>query len=420
LCYWDALRAVRAAITNRPALAEFLAEKLRAAQLRLNARSLSPRTGAPRIEDAYAVAQRAAEEVPPALRLAPGTKTTLRDELGRVFNHYNKVTGGALVYAAADLLGSTSISKAGDGFPAGFYHRRTNPLSRQLATGGICEDAMTAMLAGIAAYGHHTGAGSSYAAFSAPLGHIAARLHAIGNHARISLEGGENRPFFIVCAHAGLKTGEDGPTHADPQALQLLQDNFPPGAMVTLTPWDPQEVWHLVSAALVQRPAVIAPFVTRPPETVADRAALGLAPAVAAAQGVYRLRAGSGRHGTVVLQGTGVANAFVFQTLPKLLAAGLEPNVYVVVSTELFDALPDAERTRIFPEAHQQEAMGITDFTLATMMRWVRSERGRIHTLHPFRRGHFLGSGSGAMVMSEAGLDGGNQSEAVKAYVANL
>ncbi|HEY4640984.1 MAG TPA: hypothetical protein VII75_06540 [Thermoanaerobaculia bacterium] len=27
-----------------------------------------------------------------------------------------------------------------------------------------------------------------------------------------------------------LKTGEDGPTHADPQPLQLLQENFPLGS----------------------------------------------------------------------------------------------------------------------------------------------------------------------------------------------
>ncbi len=35
--------------------------------------------------------------------------------------------------------------------------------------------------------------------------------------------------MILVCAHAGLKTGEDGPTHADPQPLQLLQENFPAG-----------------------------------------------------------------------------------------------------------------------------------------------------------------------------------------------
>ena len=56
-----------------------------------------------------------------------------------------------------------------------------------------------------------------------------------------------------MCAHAGLKTGEDGPTHADPQALQLLQENFPPGVMITLTPWDPQELYPLVLAALQKR-----------------------------------------------------------------------------------------------------------------------------------------------------------------------
>ena len=127
---------------------------------------------------------------------------------------------------------------------------------------------MMAMLSGISAFGGHIGAGSSYGAFSAPLGHISARLHAIGNQARVALEGGGYRPFFLVCAHAGLKTGEDGPTHADPQSLQLLQDNFPLGTMITLTPWDPQEIWFLVSAALAKRPAIIAPFVTRPAELV--------------------------------------------------------------------------------------------------------------------------------------------------------
>jgi len=78
----------------------------------------------------------------------------------------------------------------------------------------------------------------------------------------------------------------------------------------------------------------------------------------------------------------------------------------------------EAERARIFPEKHQQEAMGITDFTLSTMTRWVRSDYGRAHSLHPFRHGHFLGSGSGAMVMKEAGLDGRGQFEAIRTFVS--
>lgn len=277
---------------------------------------------------------------------------------------------------------------------------------------------MTAMLSGISAFGGHVGVGSSYGAFSAPLGHIAARLHAIGNQARVAAEGGFYRPFFLVCAHAGLMTGEDGPTHADPQSLQLLQDNFPAGTMVTLTPWEPQEIWFLVKAALASRPAVIAPFITRPPVAVLDRAALGLAPASAAAQGAYRLRAARGRgQGTVVLQGTGATYAFVTRALPLLEREGLDLNAYVVTSCELFEMLPLLERERVFPEAHQLEAMAITDFTMATMTRWVRSDRGRAHSLHPFRLGHFLGSGAGSVVMAEAGLDGDSQFEAIRAYV---
>jgi transketolase len=102
--------------------------------------------------------------------------------------------------------------------------------------------------------------------------------------------------------HAGLKTGEDGPTHADPQPLQLLQDNFPRGTMITLTPWDPQEIWPLFSAALAKRPAVIAPFVTRPNEQVVDRAQLGLEPVESAVQGMYLLRRPRGQGtGTIVL-----------------------------------------------------------------------------------------------------------------------
>ncbi len=160
----------------------------------------------------------------------------------------------------------------------------------------------------------------------APLGHIAARLHAIGAQARESVTGEPYKPIFLVCAHAGLKTGEDGPTHADPQPLQLLQENFPLGTMISLTPWEPQEIWPLVAAALAKRPALIAPFVTRPNETVLDRAALGLAPAEAAVTGVYVLRRPQDAADvTLVLQESAVTYAFVEEALPLLAEGGHRP-----------------------------------------------------------------------------------------------
>jgi transketolase len=228
-------------------------------------------------------------------------------------------------------------------------------------------------------------------------------------------------PLILVCGHAGLATGEDGPTHADPQALQLLQENFPAGAAVTLTPWDPQEIWPLLTTSLTQRPAFIAPFVTRPEETVLDRGARGLAAPAAATTGVYLLRRprGSGDV-TIVLQESAVTYAFVTDALPMLEKEGIDPRVYYVASAELFDALAPERRHEIFPEAHALEAMGITGFTLATMYRWVRSDAGREATLHPYRRGHYLGSGPGQVVLAEAGLDGVSQYLAVKKYLNDV
>jgi transketolase len=119
-----------------------------------------------------------------------------------------------------------------------------------------------------------------------------------------------------------------------------------------------------------------------------------------------------------VLQESAVAYAFVEETLSLLEREGVDLWVYYVASAELFDLLPPDEQAAIFPEARAQEAMGITGFTLPTMFRWVRSEFGRARTLHPYHKGHFLGSGQGHVVLAEAGLDGKGQYAAIREYVA--
>ena len=422
-CFWAALQIVRAQAHAQPPMAAALAERLAAARDRLDARERAPRPGAPRVDDAYELAAAAAqiapgpEATPAELRLEPGTFTTLRGEFGRALHHLQAASGGAFLVAAADLMGSTSVSTIADGFPGGFWNARTNPEARLLSVGGICEDGIAGVLSGITAYGHDLGVGSSYGAFMAPLSHIAARLHAIGAQARKAVSGEPYRPMFLVCAHAGLKTGEDGPTHADPQPLQLLQEDFPKGTAISLTPWEPQEIWTLTAAALAQRPAVISMFVTRPTEPVLDRPALCLAPAEAAVSGVYALRESATPDVTVVLQESAVAYAFVQGALPLLEKEGIDALVYYVASAELFDLLPEEEQRAILPEARAAEAIGITGFTLPTLYRWVTSEAGRAASLYPFRKGHYLGSGTGEMVLAEAGLDGESQARAITDYV---
>lgn len=417
-CLWEALTSIRTTLKENRNMVDVLAARLLKARDRLNESGRQKRQNAPYMAAIFDKAAGALEETPTELQLDPGKVTTLRGELGRVLQYFNKVSGGAILAASADLIGSTSINIAGQDFPEGYYNSGTNPEARLLSIGGICEDAMAGILSGISTYGHHMGVGSSYGAFIAALGHVAARLHSIGNQARQVIAETPYRTFFLVCAHAGLKTGEDGPTHADPQALQLLMENFPRGTAVTLTPWDPQEIWVLVSAALIKRPAIIAPFVTRPSEKVIDREARGLAPATEAASGLYLLRKAQGKQdGTLVLQGSEVAYAFIDEALPQLEKKGIDIDVYYVASTELFDLLPDAEKERIFPDSQAQTAMGITGFTLPTMYRWIRSDRGRRMTLHPFQKGHYLGSGQAEMVLAEAGLDGESQFRAILRFL---
>jgi transketolase len=418
--FYDTLMTLRETLTKHLGVAFFAAEKISNARARLQAQHREARPAAPQLEKLYHhTGVLDASQPPSKLQLKIGSNVTLRAVLGDALNEINQLTSGAIIGAAADLLGSTSVANLAQGFPNGLYHAAVNPKSRLIAVGGICEDAMGAFMAGLSSFGRHIGVTSSYGAFIGALEHIAARLHGIGQQAKRGADGPYNT-WIMINAHAGVKTGEDGPTHADPQVLQLLQENFPDNVLITLTPWDPQEIWPLLIAGLQARPAVLAPFVTRPPEIVIDRKQFGLPPASAARRGVYAIRLADldarEYHGTLVLQGNGVAYPFVTEVLPKFKEHGLNMNVYYVASAELFNRLTKEEQDHLFPENFMQEAMGITDFTLPTMYRWVRSHEGLRRTLHSFRDRKYLGSGQAHIVLREAGLDANSQLKAILDY----
>ncbi|MBI3535020.1 MAG: hypothetical protein HY072_05995 [Deltaproteobacteria bacterium] len=418
--FYGHLITIRQVLETNKSIVTMLGKNILRSKERLAQKKRTYRKDIPRLSSIFGDSAVLPDKVPSELVLQPGQCIPLRSVLGNIANYLNKITGGAFVGASADLLESTSISLLNRGFPEGFYNAISNSGCRLLSAGGICEDAQGGFLSGISAFGNHIGVGSSYGAFIAALQHISARLHAIGQQTQMYTWGISQTPFIIVCGHAGPKTGEDGPTHADPQALQLFQENFPKGSMITLTPWDHQEIWPLMVAALKAHPAIIAPFVTRPADPVIDREKYKLPPPSAAIKGVYALRKADSskkRSGTIVLQGNGVASVFVTDVLPVIDEKSLNLNVFYIASAELFDLLPYEEQQSIFPESYAQEAMGITEFTLPLMYRWVTSERGRKHTLYPFMKGHFLGSGQGNVVFAEAGLNGKSQLEAVLGYL---
>ncbi len=419
--YYDTLLALRNVAESETEMHGYIARRVAGSKDRLDKLNRKPRPDAPDLSKLYSDSSIDSQKIPESLQLAPGAKSTLRGELGKCLGYLNNHTSGAFIGGAADLLGSTSVNKLNGDYPGGFYNFVNNSKARLIAVGGICEDALGAFMTGVSSFGFNIGVSASYAAFIAALEHIAARVHCISQQARHDFNGEPFKTFIMICGHAGLKTGEDGPTHADPQALQLLQENFPHGKAITLVPWDPQELWPLLVEGLKKQPALLAPYVTRPSEAIIDRAKFYLPPATEAVKGVYQFRKADPNkapyHGTVVLQGSAVTNDFVTYVLPKLDEGGYNMNIYYAASAELFSLLPEDEQEAIFPEARRAEAMGITGFTFPTIYRWVTSDYGRKHSIHSFSKGIYPGSGKADKVMQEVGLDGVAQWAKIQEYI---
>ncbi len=344
--YYDSLLVIRKAFEMNQAKTSRLGGWIAESKQRLESAPRKIRDNAPDINKLYVDGAISPFERPESCTYEVGSSQTLRGTLAHALGHVNQLTNGAILSAAADLYGSTSISNISAGFGSGFWHPTNNPESRLFSSGGIAEDAMGGICSGISTMGYQMGVGSSYGAFIAPLNTICAKTHGIGQQTlRHRVPGEPNKTFIVVCGHAGVKTGEDGPTHAEPQALQVLQENFPGDVMISLTPWDPNELWPLTAEALLQRPAVLAAYVTRPSEVMLDRQALGLAPAEAAVKGVYKLLEANGKpDATLVYQGSEVAYAFATGVLPMLKEKGINLDVYYVASAELFDRLSAEER----------------------------------------------------------------------------
>ena len=419
--YYDSLMVIRKAFESRPALTQQLGDWIAASKQGHQDSPRSLRSNAPDLAKLYQDNAISPMERPESCTYDIGSSQTLRGCLANSLNHVNRLTNGAVLSAAADLYGSTNIASITDGFGKGFWHPTKNPESRLFSAGGIAEDAMGGMCSGISTLGYQIGVGSSYGAFIAPLNTICAKTHGIGQQSlRHRVPGEPNKTFVIVCGHAGVKTGEDGPTHAEPQALQVLQENFPGDVMISLTPWDPNELWPLTAESLIQRPAVMSAYVTRPSEVILDRQALGLAPAEHSIKGVYKLLASNGTpDATIIYQGSEVAYAFATEVLPRLKEKGINLDVYYVSSVELFDRLDEQERNEIFPFSAASSAMMITGFTAATTYRWTMSERGREFTLYPWKKGEFLGSGPGDVCLEQAGMHAEAQWHVIQKFISH-
>ncbi len=414
--FWATLLTVRQALEKEKSTAKFVAKQLTA---RAQALGKAKRTVRKDLGNSKTLYTFKPSQVPAEFKFEVGKSYTTRGILGDVLAYLNQQTKGTVLVGAADLYGSTGAGGIAKPFASGSFNAVTNPQARRVAMGGICEDGMAAVCSGISAFGKHVAVSASYGAFVA-FEHVAARLHAIGVQA--AREAGlDPNTLILFNGHASLPTGEDGPTHADPQSLQLLQDNFPKGACITVTPMEVDEIWPLVTKALSLRPAVFAPFVVRPSSAFLDRKTLGMDSAQNAVKGIYYMHRAKGKaDGTVLVQGAGVGRIVAEKVLPQLAKHKLNLNIIYITSRELFETLNKKEQEKLLPVALRQTAMGITDFTLPTLEAWLLSQAGREHSLYPHKKGAFLGSGKADKVYEEAGLSAADILAALKTYVKNL
>ena len=405
--YYQTLLCFRKAISQNKEIFAPFAKKLQAAKQRLIDKNLPILTKPQEDFDPY--------KVPEVLQYPADKKIALRTAMGQALQYMGEKQKSSFYVSTADLSGSTAAGQIAKPYDKGFYNKQTNPESRLIASGGICEDGLSAVMSGVSAYGLNTGVAASYAAFTSSMMHTAARLHAIGQQSYSEATQKPMNTFVIFSGHAGIPTGEDGPTHADPQALQLVQEDFPKNMAITLTPLDAKDVWPSLTVALAKKPAVLYPFVTRP-EVCQSLRAKG----ADSSKGVYALVKEDNAEGALIIQGSGVGEIFMQQTYPMLKQEGIKLNVYYVCSRELFLMLDEKEQEQILPLSEQKRAMGLTDFTMPTLYSWLKSELGQKCSLYPFKDGKYLSSGKAPKIYEQAHLDAKSQLKAIKDYLQKM
>src|SRR5262245_39753216 len=153
-----------------------------------------------------------------------------------------------------------------------------------------------------------------------------------------------------VAGHSGPETAEDSRTHFGIFAPGVT-DLFPDGHVCNLHPWEYNEVPVMLGTAFGLGFPIVALHVTRPPVSIPDRAALGIAHHFDAAKGAYLIRdydAKRPKGGTVVVQGT-MSTVNLVKALPELDKAKLNVRIVAAVSPQLFAKQSKEYRESVFP-----------------------------------------------------------------------
>jgi len=325
---------------------------------------------------------------PAALYAKPGDKQPNRAALATWAAYVNTLAkkdyGRPLFLAmSADLAESTNLAGFAKDFDGqqgwGWYNRDTNPRGALLPQ-EITEFANSAVTVGIATVNVADDPFQSFNGFWAACSTYGSFSYLKYGPMRLFSQLAQDCDLKVgkvlwVAGHSGPETAEDSRTHFgifEPGVTQL----FPDGHVIDLHPWEHNEVPVVLGEALRQKAPIVALHLTRPPVTIPDRAALGMASHFEAAKGAYVLRdfkPGKPRHGTVIVQGTS-CTANVVQLLPKLDEAGLNVKIVAAISPQLFALQSAGYRESVLALADRWDAMCVTSRGLRLMWDWIENQ----------------------------------------------
>lgn len=248
---------------------------------------------------------------------------------------------------------------------------------------GVREQAMGAIVNGLALHGGIIAFGATFLVFSdymrSPI-----RLAAL-------MEIGVKYVF----THDSVAVGEDGPTHQPVEHLASLRSI--PG-LVVIRPADANETAWAWRVALSQKTRPVAMVLSRQDLPVFDRVGLGSAEGVT--RGAYILAEAAGEPSLppdLILIGTGSEVTLCFEARERLTAHGIRARVVSMPSWELFDDQPEAYRTAVLgPAATPRLAVEAGIFH-----GWHRytGDRGAVLGMH-----RFGASGPGSAVLQFFGF----------------
>jgi transketolase len=359
------------------------------------------------------------DEYPEELFVKPGTKAPNRQGLAKFGAWINKLshdrTGVPLFVAcAADLADSTNISgfaKNWEDFVGfGWYNREGNQQGALLPQ-AITEFANAGILTGMSTvnfandpfkeFQGFLGACSTYGSFSY-LKYGPMRLFSqVAQDSDLKV----GRLLWIA-GHSGPETAEDSRTHFGIHAPGVTQ-LFPAGHVLSLHPWEHNEVAPALGAALATDVPIIALHLTRPPIEIPDREGLGIVSHLEAAKGAYLIKdydMGKPKVGTVIVRGTSATNSIV-ALLPRIKEEDLNVKIVAAVSYGLFEHQSKSYQEKILTSWDWDNSMIVANQAYGLMHNWIGNRNQRVFALTPDWDNRWRTGGSVEEIVRESHLD---------------